>query len=210
MDFLSVAIPPTCVYPLGYCRLPPVSIYKLIIFHVFFQWTDTVLLCLLLFTVHRTSIWVFLPHTFINDYFGWFSFLSLLLPFHWTPFILFLNVLFPSPSLSLLHCKADILHACEDPDSVFSRHHMTVFSGFLREGWDANVSTLYNDRQLCIYCLFIVDLYIKEMSILYIISIHTEILWSCFWSWYWKTILTVGPFVGCTWRHRWLSLVTCW
>lgn len=53
---------------------------------------------------------------------------------------------------------------------------MTVFSGFLREGWDANVSTLYDDRQLCIYCLFIVDLYIKEMSILYIISIHTEIL----------------------------------
>lgn len=48
-------------------------------------------------------------------------------------------------------------------------------SGFLWAGRDANVSTLYNDGQLCIYCLFIVDLYIKEMSILYI-SIHNEIL----------------------------------
>lgn len=49
---------------------------------------------------------------------------------------------------------------------------------FLWEGWDANVSTLYNDGQLCIYCLFIVDLYMKRNEyIIYIyISIHNEIL----------------------------------
>lgn len=46
---------------------------------------------------------------------------------------------------------------------------MTMFSGlwFLWEGRDADISTLYNEL-LCIYCLFIVDLYIKELSILYI------------------------------------------
>lgn len=43
-------------------------------------------------------------------------------------------------------------------------------SGFLRERWDSNVSTLYNDGQLCIYCLFIVDLYIKRNE--YIIYLY--------------------------------------
>ena len=49
-------------------------------------------------------------------------------------------------------------------------------SGFLWEGRDANVSTLYNDGQLCIYCLFIVDLYMKRNEYIIYISIHNEIL----------------------------------
>lgn len=40
----------------------------------------------------------------------------------------------------------------------------------MQERWDANVSTLYNDGQLCIYCLFIVDLYIKRNE--YIIYLY--------------------------------------
>ncbi len=37
-----------------------------------------------------------------------------------------------------------------------------------------NVSTLYNDGQLCIYCLFIVDLYMKRNE--YIIYIYIYIM----------------------------------
>lgn len=51
---------------------------------------------------------------------------------------------------------------------------MILCSGFfLWEGWDANVSTLYNDGKLCIYCLFIVDLYMKRNE--YIIYIYIYI-----------------------------------
>lgn len=103
-------------------------------------------------------------------------FFLVLLPFQWTPvtsFCPFFNVvLFTSPSLSLLHCKADILH---------NRWRFLVditglcflSSGFLWEGWDANVSTLYNDGQLCIYCLFIVDLYMKRNEYIIYIYIYT-------------------------------------
>lgn len=129
----------------------------------------------------------------------------------------FVHVVLSLSSLFLCYIvKLTYFTSGEGSDSVFSVDITWIRflgSGFLWERWDANVSTLYNDGQLCIYCLFIVDLYIKEMSILYI-SIHNEILWSCFWSRYWNTILFVGPaysrpfFFGCYWRRRRLSWVT--
>lgn len=71
-------------------------------------------------------------------------------------------------------------------------------SGFLRECWDSNVSTLYNDGQLCIYCLFIVDLYIKRneyIIYLYITKCYDVVFEVGIEKQYFPWVLvTVGPF----------------
>lgn len=186
-------------------------------FNVYFQWTgNRVLWCLLLFTVHRTWIsGVFLPHThFVNDYsafvdsfsshpclfFSWLCCPSSGL--QWLLFVLFFFffyvVLFTSPSLSLCYIVKLTSSSQQVRVQILFLVDITwlcfLGSGFLWEGRNANVSTLYNDGQLCIYCLFIVDLYMKRNEyIIYIyISIHNEILWSCFWSW---KMTFHGPYV---------------
>lgn len=89
----------------------------------------------------------------------------------------FLVVLYTSSTLSSLFLcyivKLTYFTTGEGSDSAFADITCIRFlgSGFLWECWDENVSTLYNDGQLCIYCLFIVDLYIKRNE--YIIYIYT-------------------------------------
>ena len=142
--------------------------------------TETVLWCSLLFTVHRTMIsWVFLPHTHthtsLHDYSTLFCPSQQCLFVFCCPFIglqwrchVFWNVssyclctLGPLSPLFVLFS----LRTGEDSRG----HYTTVFLGW---GWgedrNADVSTLYNDGQLCIYCLFIVDLYIKKKWVYYI------------------------------------------
>lgn len=106
------------------------------------------------------------------------------LPFQWTPvtsFCTFLKcfpvVSFTFASLSLCYIvKLTYFVTGEGSDSVFSGHYRTMFSGFLWEGRDANVSTLYNNGQLCIYCLFIVDLYMKRNEYIIYIYIYLYIM----------------------------------
>lgn len=193
-------------------------------FNVCFQWTRT-LRFLLLFTVHRTWIsWLSLLHTDCSS--------SVFPPLSSQPRALFCRlqrlyfnvlshlVVLASPSLCLCYMctvKLTYFRTGEGSDSVFrGRDPGFLGSEFLSEGWDANVSTLYNDGQLCIYCLFIVDLYIKRneyiiYTVYIYISIHNEILWPCFWSWYRKTMLSMGLvhsrlFLRCFWKRRWLHV----
>lgn len=113
-------------------------------------------------------------------------------------FFFFYVVLFTSPSLSLCYIVKLTSSSQQVRVQILFLVDITwlcfLGSGFLWEGRNANVSTLYNDGQLCIYCLFIVDLYMKRNEyIIYIyISIHNEILWSCFWSW---KMTFHGPYV---------------
>lgn len=63
--------------------------------------------------------------------------------------------------------KLKHLHTQSEDSGFFSlTFHELVSSGW--EGCSADVSTLCNNAQLCIYCLLIVDLYMKEIIILYI------------------------------------------
>lgn len=86
-------------------------------------------------------------------------------------------------------------------DSVFywTLHVFWVFCGWV--GGGANVSTLYNDGQLCIYCLFIVDLYMKRNE--YIIYIYLYIMK------YYDLVFEVGIetmilFIGLTYNRPFL------